>query len=443
MLLCSMQLFAATTTISTRIIGGTDASDDYPWMVALYYSESFSCGGVLISSRWIATAAHCVYKNNDADGNATAYDASNYSVVIGGSSHYSSTTAAKKAGVDVYTIKNVIINPNYITSDEDDSTTDYDYDIALLELDSSYYQPGPAIATIDRFSEIEEGDYLTVIGYGVMDSSDDASAEEAIPTTLQEAQLPFVPTSECYWNDYDLMSDNMFCAGYDSDEVNIDSCSGDSGGPVFKTIDGELTLVGLVSWGATTCSDTPGVYTKISNLRSWVMENIDGFQVVEEGTASYNSDSEAFTSGLISVYHYGSNDDTDDTLTIGDLLFDNDNYLDTLSVSDGCSNNEVTSSDGSCAIDFDLLDIIDEDSEFDATLSITPSTSVGVKTYYLNFEANLTTDDDSTYTSSDSDDSSSSSSGGSLGSNWLLMLAFLCWWRAGFNLAWIKPLSTK
>jgi len=304
MLLFSMQVFAETTA-STRIVGGDDAEDDYPWMVALYYSGNFTCGGVLISSKWLATAAHCVYDTDDVDGNAIAYDASNFSVVIGESTHYSTTSAATSAGVSVYTINSVVINPNYVTSDDDDSTTDYDYDISLLELDSSYYEPGPAVATASRFSEIEEGDYLTVIGYGLMDSSEEASAEEAIPTTLQEAELPFVPTDECYWNDYGLMSDNMFCAGYDSDDVNIDSCSGDSGGPVFKTIDGELTLVGLVSWGTTTCSEIPGVYTNISNLRSWILENIDGFQVVEEGTASYNSDSDTFTSGLISVYHYG------------------------------------------------------------------------------------------------------------------------------------------
>ncbi|WP_435236432.1 S1 family peptidase [Psychromonas sp. PT13] len=427
MLLCSIQAFAATT--STRIVGGDDAEDDYPWMVALYYSGNFTCGGVLISSKWLATAAHCVYDTDDVDGNAIAYDASNFSVVIGESTHYSTTSAATSAGVSVYTINSVVINPNYVTSDDDDSTTDYDYDISLLELDSSYYEPGPAIATASRFSDIEEGDYLTVIGYGVMDSSEDASAEEAIPTTLQEAELPFVPTDECYWNDYGLMSDNMFCAGYDSDDVNIDSCSGDSGGPVFKTIDGELTLVGLVSWGTTTCSEIPGVYTNISNLRSWILENIDGFQVVEEGTASYNSDSDTFTSGLISVYHYGSNDDTDDTLTIGELSFDDDSYADTFSLSDGCSENELASSDSSCNIDFDLLDALDEDTEFDATLSVTPSASAAVQTYNLDFEANLTNDEDSTYTSSDSDDSSSSSSGGSLSFSFLLMLVLLSYWR--------------
>jgi len=424
-----MQVFAETTA-STRIVGGDDAEDDYPWMVALYYSGNFTCGGVLISSKWLATAAHCVYDTDDVDGNAIAYDASNFSVVIGESTHYSTTSAATSAGVSVYTINSVVINPNYVTSDDDDSTTDYDYDISLLELDSSYYEPGPAIATASRFSEIEEGDYLTVIGYGLMDSSEEASAEEAIPTTLQEAELPFVPTDECYWNDYGLMSDNMFCAGYDSDDVNIDSCSGDSGGPVFKTIDGELTLVGLVSWGTTTCSEIPGVYTNISNLRSWILENIDGFQVVEEGTASYNSDSDTFTSGLISVYHYGSNDDTDETLTIGELTFDDDSYADTFSLSDGCSENELASSDSSCNIDFDLLDALDEDTEFDATLSVTPSASAAVQTYNLDFEANLTNDDDSTYTSSsNSSDSSSSSSGGSLSFSFLLILVLLSYWR--------------
>ena len=426
MLLFSMQVFAETTA-STRIVGGDDAEDDYPWMVALYYSGNFTCGGVLISSKWLATAAHCVYDTDDVDGNAIAYDASNFSVVIGESTHYSTTSAATSAGVSVYTINSVVINPNYVTSDDDDSTTDYDYDISLLELDSSYYEPGPAIATASRFSEIEEGDYLTVIGYGLMDSSEEASAEEAIPTTLQEAELPFVPTDECYWNDYGLMSDNMFCAGYDSDDVNIDSCSGDSGGPVFKTIDGELTLVGLVSWGTTTCSEIPGVYTNISNLRSWILENIDGFQVVEEGTASYNSDSDTFTSGLISVYHYGSNDDTDETLTIGELTFDDDSYADTFSLSDGCSENELASSDSSCNIDFDLLDALDEDTEFDATLSVTPSASAAVQTYNLDFEANLTNDDDSTYTSSSN--SSDSSSGGSLSFSFLLMLVLLSYWR--------------
>ena len=395
----------------TYIVGGDDADRTYPWMIALYKSGNFTCGGVLISSHWIATAAHCVYKDDDDSGNATAYEASNYSIVIGESTHYSTTTAAESAGVTVYDISNVTINTSY------DSDT-YDYDIAVLELDSSYYQPGPAIATTTRFDSIEEDDLLTVIGYGIMSTDDDATADETIPTSLQEAELPFIPTSECYWNDYNMVTDNMFCAGYESSDTDVDSCSGDSGGPVFTTLGGELTLVGLVSWGSEDCSAHSGVYTNVSNLRSWILENIDGYQVVEEGTASYDSDDDpSYSSGLISVYQYGT--DTDSYLDIGDLSFDDSDYDSTLTVNDNCSNTYLYASndnDASCTIEFSLASLTSDDSLFEATLQVNDD----------NDASNDSSDDD------DSDDDSSSSSGGSFGGAFLFLLVVLSGTRLRF-----------
>ncbi|MGB5444042.1 MAG: serine protease [Psychromonas sp.] len=401
----------------TYIVGGDDIEREYPWMVALYKSGNFICGGVLISSHWIATAAHCVYEDDDADGNATSYDASNYSVVIGESTHYSTTTAAESAGATVYDISSVIINTSY------DSNT-YDYDIAVIELDTPYYQPGPAIATAVRFDSIEEGDLLTVIGYGIMSTDVNASAKETIPTTLQTAELPFIPTNQCYWenaSDTDV-TDNMFCAGYEDSETDIDSCSGDSGGPVFTTIDGELTLVGLVSWGSPTCSDSPGVYTNVSNLRSWILANIDGFQVVEEGTTGYDSDAETFTSGLISVYQYGS--DIDSYLDIGSLSFDDADYNDTLSVSDNCSStylNAVANGEANCTIAFDLHNLIDEDLLFGATLQVKSNSSDNSS----EDSSDDSSDDSSVDSSDDSSDDSSSSSGGSFGFISLFLLGLL------------------
>jgi hypothetical protein len=123
----------------------------------------------------------------------------------------------------------------------------------------------------------------------------------------------------------------------------------------------------------------------------------------------------------------------DDELTIGSLTFDDDDYVDTLRVSDACSNSTIYSTDSDCAIDFDLQDVIDDDDLFEATLTVTPSTSAGVQTYDLRFVADLTTNDELTYTSEDSDDDSSSSSGGSFGIVSLLLLALLSWWRMNLN----------
>jgi len=45
-----------------KVVGGQKADpQDWGWQVAMNYNGRFTCGGSLLNSEWIITAAHCVY----------------------------------------------------------------------------------------------------------------------------------------------------------------------------------------------------------------------------------------------------------------------------------------------------------------------------------------------------------------------------------------------
>ena len=52
---------STSAAMVTRIIGGENAvSNSWGWAVSLSIDERILCGGTIISSSWIITAAHCV-----------------------------------------------------------------------------------------------------------------------------------------------------------------------------------------------------------------------------------------------------------------------------------------------------------------------------------------------------------------------------------------------
>lgn len=84
--------------------------------------------------------------------------------------------------------------------------------------------------------------------------------------------MPVISREQCR-KEYgaELVTDTMFCAGLSAG--GMDSCSGDSGGPIIDKAAG--TLIGLVSWGQGCAEpDYAGVYTRVGALVDWVNANM-------------------------------------------------------------------------------------------------------------------------------------------------------------------------
>uniref|UniRef100_A0ACB8E9J0 Uncharacterized protein n=1 Tax=Sphaerodactylus townsendi TaxID=933632 RepID=A0ACB8E9J0_9SAUR len=89
------------------------------------------------------------------------------------------------------------------------------------------------------------------------------------PEKLQQVALPLLTNEECkkYWGN--RIADVMVCAG----AAGASSCMGDSGGPLVCQKNGAWTLVGIVSWGSSSCAtSSPGVYARVTELRAWIDE---------------------------------------------------------------------------------------------------------------------------------------------------------------------------
>jgi Ca2+-binding RTX toxin-like protein len=241
-----------------RIVGGieVDPPGKYPFIVALVFASEPDtywgqfCGGTLIDAWWVLTAGHCVSFT-------AANQAWEVDVVVGRHDLRFGTDGERIGVADIFR------HPGY-----DNATLAND--LALLRLERAATAGSPlALAASADAAWFEPGDPATVIGWGATDGNPPGTPQ--YPDTLREVQVPIVSDADCaavYGSDF-LLPDQI-CAG---DLVNggIDSCYGDSGGPLFVDTGGGYLHVGIVSTGeGCALPGFPGIYTRTATYTEWV-----------------------------------------------------------------------------------------------------------------------------------------------------------------------------
>ncbi|XP_069823939.1 chymotrypsin A-like [Dendropsophus ebraccatus] len=170
--------------------------------------------------------------------------------------------------IQTKSIARVVNHPGY-----DPSTITYD--IALVKLSSpatitACVSPVCIAASADVFSA---GERCVTTGWGYING-----VAQTRPSKLQQVALPLLTNTECQkhfvGSIYPPVQSNMICAG----ASGAASCNGDSGGPLVCQRNGAWTLAGVVSWGNPFCkTSSPGVYTRVTVLRSWLDQTIAAY----------------------------------------------------------------------------------------------------------------------------------------------------------------------
>jgi len=260
----------------SRIIHGTKARDgEWPAAVHIIVShdarmpDPSACGGTIISSTWILTAAHCVFFRKGGGLRSLRW------VTASTKSVFRFEGGAKRFEGEVLRVKRAIVHPEF------GKTTGLLNDIAILELEKPTTAARQKLtAQAGQSTFLAPGTTATVIGWGVtrpLQLGEKAGPADSSKVLLK-ANVPIADRQACAGFLERPVAGAEFCAG--DGKGGPDACNGDSGGPLFVAGNvGEALQAGIVSWGkGCALPGTYGVYASVGHFEQWIRQHVPGVQ---------------------------------------------------------------------------------------------------------------------------------------------------------------------
>ncbi|XP_033225818.1 venom serine protease 34-like [Belonocnema kinseyi] len=234
---------------NTRIVGGENTGvNEFPMMAGLVDAilVRVFCGAVIISNRYVLSAAHCVANKQ----------AQELGVLIGDHD----VSAGIDANATLLRVAGFVVHPSYVINKRNSN-----FDIAVIAVVGSIKftnEIGPACLPFHHNRDSFSGAVVEILGWG--------TTEFAGPTSniLQKAKVSVINLSKCLNTFPNLVDSQMCTLGQ-----GTDACQFDSGGPVLweNPTSGRLVSVGIISYGIACGTKNPSVNTRVGAFVDWIL----------------------------------------------------------------------------------------------------------------------------------------------------------------------------
>lgn len=231
---------AAAETNEAVIGGAVSPAGKWPDCAAILFSGQQACTGTLIAPNVVMTAGHCVIGGPAPD-----------HVLVG------ANVLSRPQDGETLAVQKAIEYPS--------SQTSIDVGILLLSQSSTKVTPRPIGSGWERF-DIKNAASVQIVGWGATDKQAMVYPDNQMEATTTITDYNCTTSLGC--NTPAKPDGEMGVGG-----MGIDTCPGDSGGPVYLTTDAGTYVIGVTSRSydnATYACSEGGIYERPDKIVDWI-----------------------------------------------------------------------------------------------------------------------------------------------------------------------------